>query len=310
MTTVLHERALFADGPIWGGVQRLSADVEAHAHDFVEIAVVGPGRGTHVTATGGHRLRHGQAVVLRPGAWHGFEGCADLVVANCCVSAKALRSDLEGVMLVPALRRLLWTEPVASGARGVAVTAVGPDAADEAIDQIRRLEADLAGAPPRTGRALGRLVTVLGILADAGSPGGAGPGMHPAVAAAIARMEAAPAEAWRLGGLARAVNLDPDYLGRLFVRHVGASPLAHLARIRAERAADLLAHSDLPAARVGAAVGWDDPTYFARRFRELVGLTPTAYRRTARPPAAVASSRPPRTAGAWPPPEPPSFAGP
>jgi AraC family L-rhamnose operon transcriptional activator RhaR len=285
MTTVLHERALFADGPVWGGVQRLSADIEAHAHDFVEIAVIGTGRGTHVTARGTERLRHGQAVVLRPGAWHGFGGCADLVVANCCVSAKALRAELEGLMRVPSLRRLLWTEPVASGSRGVAVTALGPDAATEAIEQIRLLEADLAGARQRAGRALGRLVTVLGILADAGAPGapGAGtPGTHPAVATAIALMEASPADAWRLDGLARAVNLDPDYLGRLFVRHVGASPLAHLARIRAERAADLLAHSDLPAARVGAAVGWDDPTYFARRFRELVGLTPTAYRRTAR----------------------------
>ncbi|NUU22409.1 MAG: helix-turn-helix domain-containing protein, partial [Streptomycetaceae bacterium] len=54
-------------------------------------------------------------------------------------------------------------------------------------------------------------------------------------------------------------------------------------RLRAERAATLLAHSTLPTARVGAAVGWDDPTNFARRFRALVGLTPTEYRRRSRP---------------------------
>ncbi|MES9539430.1 helix-turn-helix domain-containing protein [Actinomadura sp. NPDC000600] len=283
MATVLHEQGLFADGPIWGGLHRLSSKVEAHAHDFIEIAVIGPGQGTHVTARGEHRLRHGQAVVLRPGAWHGFEDCADLVVANCCLSAQALRSELGGIYQVPALRRLLWTEPVAPGSRGVAVTVLGPDAADEAIDQIRRLEADLSSARPHAGRALGRLVTVLGILADASVPEAAGPAPHPAVAASIARMEAAPAEAWRLDDLARAVSLDPDYLGRLFVRHVGVSPLNHLARIRAERAVDLLAGSDLPAARVGAAVGWDNPTYFARRFRELVGLTPTEYRARTRP---------------------------
>ena len=278
MTTVLHEQALFEDGPIWGRVHRLSSDVEAHAHDFVEIAVIGPGRGTHTTARGGHRLHHGQAAVLRPGAWHGFEDCADLVVANCCLSAQALRAELGGLLQVPALRRLLWTEPVASGSRGVAFTDLGPDAADEAIGQIELLEADLSGARAHVGRALGRLVTVLGILADASAPADAAPALHPAVAAVIARMEAAPADAWRLDDLARSVSLDPDYLGRLFVRHVGLSPLNYLARLRAERAADLLAHSDLPVARVGAAVGWDDPTYFARRFRELVGLTPTAYR--------------------------------
>jgi AraC family L-rhamnose operon transcriptional activator RhaR len=83
--------------------------------------------------------------------------------------------------------------------------------------------------------------------------------------------------------LAEAVNLDPAYLSRLFRRHTGLSPLGFLARLRAERAATLLAHSDLPAARVGAAVGWDDPTYFARRFRSLVGSTPTQYRTRTRP---------------------------
>ncbi|WP_246005247.1 helix-turn-helix transcriptional regulator [[Actinomadura] parvosata] len=68
----------------------------------------------------------------------------------------------------------------------------------------------------------------------------------------------------------------------MFKRHAGVTPLDFLARLRAERAATLLAHSALPAARVGAAVGWDDPTYFARRFRALVGLTPTEYRRRSR----------------------------
>ena len=99
------------------------------------------------------------------------------------------------------------------------------------------------------------------------------------MAATIARLEAAPAEPWRLADLARAVNLDPAYLGRLFAQCTGSTPMGFLARLRAERAAALLVNSALPAARVGAAVGWDDPTYFARRFRTLVGLTPTEYRR-------------------------------
>ncbi|WP_432951113.1 helix-turn-helix domain-containing protein [Kribbella sp. CA-253562] len=54
-----------------------------------------------------------------------------------------------------------------------------------------------------------------------------------------------------------------------------------MARLRAEQAAALLAESALPTSRVGAAVGWPDPTYFARRFRTLVGLTPSQYRERA-----------------------------
>lgn len=287
MTTTLHEHALFANGPIWGGVHRLNADVEAHAHDFVEIAVIGSGRGRHVTSHGEHDVRRGQVVVLRPGAWHGFRDCAGLTVANCCLSAQALRTELAALHDFPALRRPLWTEPMAAGTHGVAVVTVDEDAADEAIAEIGGLERDLTSARP--GRLLGRLVAVLGILADGRGADEEAPASHPAVAAVLARLEAAPERRWRLDALASVVNLDPAYLGRLFVRHVGVTPMAFLARVRAERAATLLTHSDLPAAQVGAAVGWDDPTYFARRFRALVGLTPRDYRRHSRATGATIS---------------------
>ncbi|MFI9840989.1 helix-turn-helix domain-containing protein [Nonomuraea sp. NPDC051941] len=284
MPAMLHEHALFAGGPVLAGVHHLNPDIEPHAHDFLEIAVIGTGHGRHMTSRGEHPLRRGQVVVLRPGAWHGFRDCTDLTVANCCLSAQALRGELAALYDIPMLRRMMWTDPVASGTHGVAVTTVDPAAAEEAIAEIGLLERDLAAERRRPGRVLGRLVTVLGVLADGRDPEGETleSTVHPAVAAVIARLEAAPADPWRLDELARSVNLDPAYLGRLFRQYVGLTPLGFLARLRAERAATLLAHSTLPTARVGAAVGWDDPTYFARRFRALVGLTPTEYRRRSR----------------------------
>ncbi|HEY8458354.1 MAG TPA: AraC family transcriptional regulator [Actinopolymorphaceae bacterium] len=280
----LHEHALFDGNPILGGVHDLTTSVEPHAHDFVEVAVIGGGSGRHVTSCGERRLRRGDVIVLRPGAWHGFADCRHLVVANCCISAQALRKELGHLHQVPAFHRLLWTEPVAAGSHGIAVTQVDPDAAAEAVDAIGSLAQHLASAASRRrpGRTLGQLVTVLGILTDGRQPEPV-PQVHPAVAATLARLEADPVRAWRLDDLAYAVNLDPDYLGRLFRRDVGLTPLGYLARVRAEQAANLLAHSDLPVTRVGAAVGWEDPTYFARRFRALVGLSPTEYRRRSRP---------------------------
>ncbi|MEU0566845.1 AraC family transcriptional regulator [Nonomuraea sp. NPDC005983] len=294
MPATLHEHALFAGSPVLAGVHHLNADIEPHAHDFLEIAVIGAGCGRHVTSQGEHPLRRGQVIVLRPGAWHGFRDCIDLTVANCCLSAQALRAELAALYDIPMLRRTLWTDPVASGAHGVAVTTVDPAAAEEAIAEIGLLERDIGADQRRPGRVLGRLITVLGVLADGRDPERKTleSAIHPAVAATVARLEAAPAHPWRLDDLARAVNLDPAYLGRLFVRYVGLTTLGFLARLRAERAATLLAHSALPTARVGAAVGWDDPTYFARRFRTLVGLTPTEYRRRSRSTAHTQLSTP------------------
>lgn len=280
MPHTLHEHALFGGRHLWAGIYQLDSGVEPHAHDFLEIAVVGTGAGRHVTSKGDRQLQHGDVVVLRPGAWHAFKDCNNLTVANCCLSAQALRGELAALTEIPILRRLLWTDPIASGAHGVAVIRVDPAAADEAITEIGHLEAALQSPDSRPGRQLGRLVTVLGILADRHEdvPAPAEPVVHPAIAATVARLEAAPALPWRLDHLAQEANLDPAYLGRLFRQYVGLSPMSFLARVRAERAATLLAHTNLPAARVGAAVGWDDPTYFARRFRTLVGLTPTEYR--------------------------------
>lgn len=280
MLATFREHSLFAGHQVLGGIHRLSADVEPHAHDFVEIAVVGTGRGRHVTSQGERPVRHGDVIVLRPGAWHGFRRCRDLVVGNCCISAQALRGGLAVLLEVPMFNRLLWTEPVAAGSHGLVVTSVGRDVASDALAAIGMLEHDLAGGRNVEGRVFGHVATVLGILADGRRAEEARtPAVHPAVAVTVSSLEAAPEHPWRLDDLAGAASVDPAYLGRLFRKHMGVTPLGYLARVRAERAAGLLARTDLPAGRVGASVGWDDPTYFARRFRALVGLSPSEYRR-------------------------------
>ena len=55
--------------------------------------------------------------------------------------------------------------------------------------------------------------------------------------------------------------------------------MAWLAALRGERAAALLIETDLPIAEVGRLVGWADPNYASRRFRQLYGVAPAAYRR-------------------------------
>jgi hypothetical protein len=66
---------------------------------------------------------------------------------------------------------------------------------------------------------------------------------------------------------------------RLFKSAAGLPPMAYLARLRAEYAANLLRRSDDSVAGIGRAVGWPDQNYFARRFRAHYGLTATTYRK-------------------------------
>ncbi|MGI8869729.1 MAG: helix-turn-helix transcriptional regulator, partial [Mycobacteriales bacterium] len=109
-------------------------------------------------------------------------------------------------------------------------------------------------------------------------PSGLSPAPPAAVEAVARAVQDDLTRNWALADLAAVARLDPAYLSRLCRQHLGIAPMRYVARLRAERAAVLLARTGLPVARVGAAVGWPEPNHFARRFKSLVGVSPTAYR--------------------------------
>ncbi|MDA3961238.1 MAG: AraC family transcriptional regulator [Planctomycetota bacterium] len=84
-------------------------------------------------------------------------------------------------------------------------------------------------------------------------------------------------------GLASAVGLSPDYFTRLFRRRFGVAPRAWLMEQRVRRAAELL--HDQTARSIGSIadeLGYCDVFLFSRQFKQVMGCTPSAYRRRAR----------------------------
>jgi AraC-like DNA-binding protein len=82
--------------------------------------------------------------------------------------------------------------------------------------------------------------------------------------------------------LAEKVGLSHNYLARMFRKQSGMTLKAYLASRRIEEARHLLENTDLPVKAVAARVGYPDPQYFNKRFRRLAGMSPSAFRRTAR----------------------------
>lgn len=87
------------------------------------------------------------------------------------------------------------------------------------------------------------------------------------------------ARSWTLGDLARLAGLGPEQLRRLCLRHLGASPVAHLASLRLRRAAALLAAGGRGVGEVAALVGYGDAFAFSTAFRRHHGRPPSAFRR-------------------------------
>ncbi|HET7771283.1 MAG TPA: AraC family transcriptional regulator [Chloroflexota bacterium] len=79
--------------------------------------------------------------------------------------------------------------------------------------------------------------------------------------------------------LARVAGVSPYYLTTLFRRYTGRSALAYLADVRQRQAMELLRNTDLDVAAVARLVGYEDPYYFSRVFKERNGCSPRAFRR-------------------------------
>ena len=90
-------------------------------------------------------------------------------------------------------------------------------------------------------------------------------------------------EALSIDEVARHFRLSRQYFTKLFRRVTGQPPHAYLTQVRLQRARQLLTSTKLSVQAVAEAVGFSDPYYFSRCFRQHTGLTPTQYRQQSPP---------------------------
>jgi AraC-like DNA-binding protein len=82
--------------------------------------------------------------------------------------------------------------------------------------------------------------------------------------------------------LARGVHVSAGHLSRQFRLAYGESPYSYLMTRRIERAMALLRRGDLTVTEVCYEVGCSSLGTFSTRFTELVGMSPSTYRRSQR----------------------------
>lgn len=78
--------------------------------------------------------------------------------------------------------------------------------------------------------------------------------------------------------LAKAVGVSENYLSQIFRQELGISPWECLSRLRIQKAKELLTSTDRSITEVACQVGFDDPAYFSRVFKKMVGKSPQAFR--------------------------------
>jgi len=93
--------------------------------------------------------------------------------------------------------------------------------------------------------------------------------------------------------IGRRVGLSPRQMERLFLRHVGVSPLRFSMQLRVERARELLIYSDRPVLEIAISAGFTSTSHFATWYKRIFGVRPSDMRGRAapRPPPASVANR-------------------
>lgn len=73
--------------------------------------------------------------------------------------------------------------------------------------------------------------------------------------------------------------MSPNYFCHYFRKEIGKSPISFINEFRIEQATRLLVDTDNPISQIASSVGFDNFSYFIRKFREYKGVTPKTFRR-------------------------------
>ena len=86
-----------------------------------------------------------------------------------------------------------------------------------------------------------------------------------------------------LDSVGEILHISPAYLSAQFKKYQKMNFLDCLTELRINAAKELLADPFRSTAEVASMVGYEDASYFARAFKKRTGMTPTQYRRQAKP---------------------------
>lgn len=80
--------------------------------------------------------------------------------------------------------------------------------------------------------------------------------------------------------LAQSMQLSKFHFAKKFQKITGISPISYFIELKVKHACRLLDESNVNIKTVASMVGYDDPYYFSRLFKKVMGLSPSQYRQS------------------------------
>jgi AraC-like DNA-binding protein len=242
-----------------------------HSHSYFEVCYAYAGDGRFRSQDTEFPIGPGVAFVARPGDMHEIEASDSdplgIAFWSLAVGAGAGGPDwLDGFTDRAA-------PPVTTRSDGIAtVVDLLSDALSEPIAHRERADVLARTLAAETAHAFARIdLSVAGEVATLESSEYAVRTMHRYLRDNLSRP-------LQVRDVAAQVHLSERQAARLFAASTGESLLAHLRRLRLERAADRLLAGSATVTAIAADAGFYDRRHFSRHFHDYFGVSPSEYR--------------------------------
>lgn len=265
----------------WLDRDHAMAHAGPHGHQFLALIYFERGGGRQRIGSHDWEVAGGDTFVISPGETHDASGLGDAEgwMVEFSTDAIGLADDATAFLSWRA-NPLLYPFVRSSGGE-VARFKAPADDRPEWSRRLRSMDSELRAKGPGYREAVQAYLTL--ILVDVARLAQDIVGQlrvqeQPVLAGVFQFIEDHYAEPISLKEVARAANLSTGYLTTLVRRRTGRTVLEWIQERRMAEARRLLVQTDESVERVGARVGYEDPAYFARRFRSAHKTTPASWR--------------------------------
>ena len=240
-------------------------------HEQLEIIYVIEGKITCIINFKKHICKAGDIAVINPCESHGIEYAGEKGVYHCLMIDLKLCGGL-GDMLVHR-----YIDPIISHkVRFPTVIEQDPAAENiinELIDAYNKKEEGFELTVK------GNLLRFLGLLYKSSETATRKKDAHDAILPALRYISEHYVEAISLSDLAASCCMNRSYFCRLFHGITGRTAITYLNEFRMAKARMLLATTSSSISEIAVSVGIPDSGYFTRRFKQLYGISPAAFRK-------------------------------
>lgn len=81
-----------------------------------------------------------------------------------------------------------------------------------------------------------------------------------------------------LKDVSKEVSISPQYFSKIFKEELGVNFIEYLTNTRIKKAKKMLEEGNKSVKEISFEIGYNDPNYFSRLFRRIVGVSPTEYK--------------------------------